>query len=79
MKQLFRNLLILLFFVFINLLTFAQIPVGGVSLIKETGINYQKAGAKGTLTPITITGQPFTSGFKYTTGADMIKNFKLSS
>ncbi|MGE5395321.1 MAG: endo-1,4-beta-xylanase [Candidatus Saccharibacteria bacterium] len=49
----------------------AQIPSGGISLTRESGIYYQKAGAKGTLATISITGQPFTTGFKYTTGADI--------
>ena len=71
MKTLLSNLLIFILLVLANVLTFAQIPTGGLSLIKETGINYQKAGAKGTLTAITITGQPFTTGFRYSTGADI--------
>jgi len=50
---------------------FAQIPAGGISLIKETYPNFTKGGSKGTLTNTTITGQVFTKGFKYTTGADV--------
>ncbi|HEX7583603.1 MAG TPA: endo-1,4-beta-xylanase, partial [Prolixibacteraceae bacterium] len=49
---------------------FAQIPAGGVSLIKETLPNYTKGG-KGTLTTIPITGQTFTTGFRVTTGTDI--------
>jgi len=72
MKTPLRNFLIIILLLFINLITFAQIPAGGLSLIKETGLNYSKAGAKGTLTPnITITDQPFTTGFRYTTGTDI--------
>ena len=70
MKYLYLNLLFFLFN-FTSTMSHAQIPEGGVSLIRETGINYQKTGAKGTLAPIVITGQPFTAGFKYTTGADI--------
>jgi endo-1,4-beta-xylanase len=65
-----RNILIILFVTFAGNL-FAQIPGGGISLIKETGINYQKGGSKGILSAITITGQTFTSGFKVTTGTDI--------
>ncbi len=68
--KLFRNLFTINLLFFISVLTFAQIPDGGVSLIKETGINYQKSG-KGTLTNISITGQPFTTGFRVTTGTDI--------
>ncbi|HAH25028.1 MAG TPA: hypothetical protein DCL77_14950 [Prolixibacteraceae bacterium] len=71
MKPMLPKLSMIFILAFANLLAFSQIPVGGISLIKETGINYQKAGAKGTLTAITVTGQPFTTGFKYTTGADI--------
>ena len=72
MKLLFRNLSIILFLVFTNYLAFAQIPAGGLSLIQQTGINYQKAGSKGVLTSnIPITGQHFTTGFRYTTVADI--------
>lgn len=71
MKANKRILMSIAFLLVISLLSSAQIPEGGISLIKETGINYQKTGAKGTLTAITITGQPFTTGFKYTTGADI--------
>ncbi len=70
MKHLYKiNLLSVLFLLNSGLL-FAQIPAGGVSLIKETMPNYTKGGA-GTLTPITITGQPFTQGFKVITGANI--------
>ncbi|HEY3371298.1 MAG TPA: endo-1,4-beta-xylanase [Prolixibacteraceae bacterium] len=65
----------LLLLVFAHLWTEAQIPAGGISLIKETGINYQKSGAKGTLAAITITNQPFTTGFKYTTGTDITNSW----
>jgi len=71
MKPLFRYLLIFISLFFASPTIFAQIPAGGVSLIKETGINYAKNGSKGTLLPITITGQPFTTGFSYSTGADI--------
>jgi GH35 family endo-1,4-beta-xylanase len=49
----------------------AQIPAGGISLIKETFPNYTKGGA-GTLTAISITGQPFTQGFKLVTGTNIV-------
>jgi endo-1,4-beta-xylanase len=49
---------------------FAQIPSGGISLISETGTNYQNIG-KGTLTPITVDNQIFTKGFRYNTGTDV--------
>lgn len=71
MKPLFRNLSIIILLISVNFSAFAQIPEGGLSLIKETGINYKKGGAKGTLTTIDITGQPFTTGFRYATGADI--------
>ena len=53
----------------------AQIPTGGISLIKETYPNFTKGGSKGTLTNTTITGQTFTKGFKYTTGADVSNTY----
>jgi GH35 family endo-1,4-beta-xylanase len=49
----------------------AQIPAGGISLIKETLPNYTKGGA-GTLTAISITGQPFTQGFKLVNGTNIV-------
>ena len=52
----------------------AQIPAGGISLIKETLPNYTKGG-KGTLTTISITGQTFTSGFRITTGTDIVNTW----
>lgn len=66
-----KYLYLILLFISNSFISLAQIPGGGVSLIKETGVNYQKTGAKGTLASIVVTGQPFTSGFKYTTGADI--------
>lgn len=71
MKATKRTLLSIAILLIAPLFSLAQIPAGGASLIKESGVNYQKSGAKGTLTTITITGQPFTTGFKYTTGADI--------
>lgn len=71
MKLLIRKLTFIFLLIFVSLLNHAQIPAGGVSLTKETGTYWSKAGAKGTLTPTIITGQPFTAGFKYTTGADI--------
>jgi len=71
MKRFNAIKLLTLFFLLSDQLIFAQIPAGGVSLIKETGLNYQKGGAKGILTTISITGQTFTSGFRYATGADI--------
>lgn len=54
-----------------TLFSMAQIPAGGTPLTQGSGIYYQKSGSKGTLATISITGQPFTTGFKYTTGADI--------
>jgi len=71
MKTNQRRFIAILLFITVHLYTFAQIPAGGTSLIKETGITYQKTGSKGTLTNIVIADQPFTSGFRYTTGADI--------
>jgi GH35 family endo-1,4-beta-xylanase len=58
------------FLIFTSNLLFAQIPVGGFTLIKETLPNYIKSG-KGTLLTTTITGQSFAKGFKVTTGTDI--------
>lgn len=70
MKQ-FKLIILLTFILLLsNGVLFAQIPAGGVSLIKETGTNYSRNG-KGTLTAISITGQPFTSGFRVITGPDI--------
>ena len=72
MKLFLREYLTIILFLFASLASYAQIPAGGVSLIQESAINYVKTGAKGTLTTnIPITGQPFTTGFRYTTGADI--------
>ena len=48
----------------------AQIPSGGISLISEATNNYQKI-AKGTLTPISIQDQSFTTGIRFETGTDV--------
>lgn len=67
----FNPIKILLFILLLSSqILFAQIPNGGVSLIRETGINYTKGG-KGTLTTIPITSQPFSTGFRVTTGTDI--------
>jgi endo-1,4-beta-xylanase len=63
------------FLIFSGNLLFAQIPAGGISLIKESYPNFTKGGSKGTLTNTTITGQTFTKGFKYSTGADVINSW----
>jgi endo-1,4-beta-xylanase len=65
----FQILTFLLFFT--SGLLSAQVPAGGISLIKETLPNYTKGGA-GTLTAISITGQSFTQGFKLVTGANIV-------
>lgn len=71
MKQFnFRPLLTLLLIFTFGTLS-AQIPAGGISLIKETYPNFTKGGSKGTLTNTTITGQAFTKGFKYVTSSDI--------
>ena len=71
--KLFKPFRFLTIILFMNVgMLFAQIPTGGLSLIQQTGINYVKGGSKGTLTNnIPITGQPFTTGFRYTTVADI--------
>lgn len=72
MKLLNLKLLTASLLIFAHLVAFAQIPDGGQSLINEAGSNYVKAGSKGTLTSsIPITGQSFTTGFRYTTVADI--------
>jgi GH35 family endo-1,4-beta-xylanase len=71
MKQLFSVKLLLILFLLKGGLLFAQIPTGAISLIKETLPNYTKGGA-GTLTAITVTGQPFTQGFKLVTAANIV-------
>ena len=58
----FKKLFLISVLILINFGVFAQIPTGGISLIKETLPNYTKGGA-GILTSISITGQPFTQGF----------------
>lgn len=69
--KLFHRVKLLILFVFLNNgLLFAQIPAGGISLIKETLPNYNKGGS-GTLTAINITGQPFTQGFRMVTDANI--------
>jgi len=65
-----KNLFIISILILVNFGSFAQIPAGGISLIKETFPNYTKGGA-GTLTAITITGQPFTQGFRVITGTNI--------
>ena len=65
-----RKLILLIFFFYLTVAGSAQIPGGGISLIMETGTNYAKNG-KGSLTTITIAGQPFTTGFRLTTGTDI--------
>lgn len=71
MKACLKLFCVLLLLLSVSILSIAQIPAGGTSLTRESGTYYQKAGAKGTLATISITGQPFTTGFKYTTGADI--------
>ena len=67
----FKQIKLLTFILILsNGMLFAQIPSGGISLIKETGTNYSKGG-KGTLTTISVSGQPFTSGFRVTTETDI--------
>ena len=75
MKQFNLTRILTVFLIFSGNLIFAQIPAGGISLIKETYPNFTKGGSKGTLTNTTITGQTFTKGFKYTTGADVINSW----
>ena len=48
----------------------AQVPDGGIRLNAETGTTYQKIG-KGTLTEITVAGQPFTEGLRLVVGSDV--------
>ncbi len=67
----FKNLFIISILILINFVSFAQVPTGGISLIKETLPNYTKGGA-GILTAITVTGQPFTQGFKLVTAANIV-------
>jgi GH35 family endo-1,4-beta-xylanase len=71
MKSILKIKLLTLLLILSNGMLFAQIPAGGISLIKETYPNFTKGGGKGTLTNTTITGQTFTKGFKYVTGADI--------
>ncbi len=71
MKQINSAILLAVFLIFSSNFLFAQIPTGGISLIKEALPNYTKGGA-GTLTAISITGQPFTQGFKLVTGTNVV-------
>jgi GH35 family endo-1,4-beta-xylanase len=61
---------LILFLLFVSQLLFAQIPEGGTSLISTSATNYQKIGNY-TLSSIDITGQSFTKGLRFTTGATM--------
>lgn len=62
---------ILIFFFILNCgFLSAQIPAGGISLIKETLPNYQKLGNI-TVTTISISDQTFTSGFRLTSTANV--------
>ena len=70
MKKFYLQRILIVILIFTSNLLIAQIPVGGISLIKETLPNYSKGG-KGTLVATTITGQPFDKGFKVTTGTDI--------
>jgi endo-1,4-beta-xylanase len=70
MKQLIKFKLVVFLILASSGMIFAQIPAGSFSLIKETLPNYTKGGS-GTLSSITITGQPFTQGFKLVTGANI--------
>ena len=50
---------------------YAQIPAGGTIVNSVTGTTYQKIG-KGTLTQVSVTGQPFAQALRYTTGTDIL-------
>jgi GH35 family endo-1,4-beta-xylanase len=65
---------ILIILLFCHQMLWAQIPAGGISLIQESGVNYTKIG-KETLTPISISGQSFTTGFRVVTGTDVINSW----
>jgi GH35 family endo-1,4-beta-xylanase len=67
----FIEKILLIALLFASEIALAQIPDGAISLIKETGINYQKSSSKGTLSSISISEQPFTTGFRFTTGSDI--------
>jgi GH35 family endo-1,4-beta-xylanase len=49
----------------------AQIPSGGNLLNTTTGTTYRNIGS-GTLTQVSVTGQPFTKALRYVTGANVL-------
>ncbi len=55
-------------FLFICQVLYAQIPVGGSLLNTAAGRNV----GSGTLTQVTVTGQPFTKATRYVTGANVL-------
>jgi endo-1,4-beta-xylanase len=59
---------IIAFFLFQGL--FAQVPEGGIQLNATTGTTYTNIGV-GTLTPIAVTDQPFTTGLRLVVGANV--------
>lgn len=70
-----NKLYLLTLFVFTFLLirgsVYAQIPAGGTIVNSVTGTTYQKIG-KGTLTQVSVTGQPFAQALRYATGNDIL-------
>lgn len=61
---------ILIFVLFISVIAHAQIPEGGTMLNATSGTTWQKIG-KGSLTSVSVSGQPFASALRYTTGTDI--------
>jgi endo-1,4-beta-xylanase len=58
----------IVFFLFNGL--YAQVPEGGIQLNATTGTTYTRIGV-GTLTPIAVTDQPFTTGFRLEVGTNV--------
>lgn len=58
-------------FLFAFGILYAQIPAGGTMLNVSTGTTYRNVG-NGTLTQVTVTGQPFTKALRYVTGSNVM-------
>ena len=58
-------------FLFACEVIYAQIPAGGTMLNVTTGTTYRNVGS-GTLTQVTVTGQPFTKAIRYVTGTNVL-------
>lgn len=58
-------------FLFVCGIVYSQVPEGGTMLNATTGTTYRNIGS-GTLTPVTVSDQPFAKAIRYVTGANVM-------